>query len=99
MKKVLIFLTIALSVSACGSNNSSKKSEESIQIEGQMGVQSVSDPSMNMDSYQSKYGGKKCSVQGPHDSVPCKCYGFSASNSDPSKCVRCGHHATKHTRR
>ncbi len=50
------------------------------------------------DSYCSKYRGKKCSVQGPYDAVPCNCSGFSCSNRDASICSKCKHHATKHNR-
>ena len=55
-------------------------------------------PNANMDSYQSKYRGKKCTVKGPHDTQPCKCSGFDASNRDASVCRKCGHKAVKHTR-
>lgn len=50
------------------------------------------------DSYCSKYRGKKCSEQGLYDAVPCNCPGFSCSNWDASRCSKCPHHATKHTR-
>lgn len=97
MRKSLSFSVTLFMLLACGNQPNSK----SINGESNDEITSFSSataPEMNMDSYQSKYRGKKCSVQGPHDSQPCKCSGFDASNRDASVCRKCGHKAVKHTR-
>lgn len=56
-----------------------------------------SNPSFGASTCE-KYRGKKCSVQGPYDAIPCQCSGFSCQHWDASKCSKCPHKATDHTR-
>ena len=95
MKKILFISITFLMVLACGNQSGGKVNSTTDEASN---FSPAMAPEMNMDSYQSKYRGKKCSVQGPHDAVPCKCSGFDASNRDASVCRKCGHKAVKHTR-
>ena len=95
MKKILVFVAFALILTACG-QGAGKKGAENKTME--MDYNNLEYGVMNMDSYQSKYRGKKCTVKGPHDTQPCKCSGFDAKNWDPAVCRKCGHRAEKHTR-